>query len=86
VVDAGPVRRTLPPHLAAGIDEARRRRGWSTRQLAQAAGISKSMAAYLCTGERLPSRQVAWAVIDALDLDDDLAEALLDVAAERAWR
>jgi transcriptional regulator with XRE-family HTH domain len=85
VVDGGPARRTLPVWLAARIDQARRQAGLSIRGLARAAGISTGMAHYLTTGARLPSRQVAERIIDVLDLDEEVEEALLEVAAVRGW-
>jgi hypothetical protein len=55
------------------------------RAFARAAGISNGMAGYLCCGQRLPSREVAMAVIGALDLDAETEEELMEVAAVRGW-
>lgn len=85
VVDGGPTRRRLPPHLAQAIDRARWQAGLTIRQFAARAGISSGMAGYLCSGERLPSREVAARVIEVLDLGADAEEALLEVAAVRGW-
>ena len=44
------------------------------------------MAAYLCTGERLPSREVAFRICEVLvELPDQVVKELLEMAAVRAW-
>lgn len=85
VVDASPERRTLHPDLARQLDLARRRLGLSIRELADRASISRSMAGYLVTGERVPSVEVAERVAEVLRLDDNTYEALLDAAVVRGW-
>lgn len=84
MVDAGPTRRTLDPGLAAKLDLARRSLGLTIREFAYRTSISRSMAAYLCTGERVPSVEVAERVGEVLRLDDATYAELLGQAVERA--
>ena len=80
MVNGGQHRRYLPPEVASGLRFAFERRGLTLRDVAREVGISESYLYRLTVGERCPSRSVSWRLIDALNLDDDLACDLLDAA------
>lgn len=80
---SGQSRRTLPDHLAKALSEAHDHTGMTYREAAALIVIDSGYWWRLTKGERLPSRQVAGRIIDALGLDDELADELWGVAAIR---
>ncbi|MBW2257619.1 MAG: helix-turn-helix transcriptional regulator [Deltaproteobacteria bacterium] len=57
----------------------------SPRVAAGAIGISAGFLSRLERGQRAPRTATAVRRVRALDLDDDVAEDLLDAAVERTW-
>lgn len=78
----GSTRRTLPPGLAAGIRSGLRTSGLSLRQAAEIIGIDNSYLCRLAQGTRMPSHHVAARLVHRLPIDQDTAEALLDLTRE----
>jgi hypothetical protein len=79
-------RRSLPDEVADGLLAAHQQTGASYRQVAAALNIDVAMWWRICQGTRTPSRPVAQRVVDRLQLDDDLAQALLDASVELKQR
>ena len=82
-MDGDGTTRRLPAHLARELETARRRNGWSYRDLARLTGLSVGMCHYCCVGERLPSREVAAVLLGVLDVDPWVVEEVMSVAAVR---
>lgn len=75
-----PARRTLPTDLARVLAAAHRDTGMSYRAVSRLIGIDHGYWRRLTLGERCPRRAVAEQIIEVLELDDDLAARLLEVA------
>lgn len=75
-----------PPGFGAVLAAARHRRGWSQRTAAARIGVSNGYLAMLETDRRAPSRTVAEALIETLDLSGDDADIVDDAAVEDAGR
>lgn len=78
----GSTRRTLPPDIAAGIRAGLHRSGLSLRQAAEIFGIDNSYLCRLTNGTRYPSHKVAARIVNLLPIDQDTADALLDITRE----
>jgi cyanate lyase len=76
--------RYLAPHLAAAIRTGKEATGLSWREFAKVVGRSHSHLNNLSLGKRVPSRETAELLIDALDLEGDIADGLR-VAASPPW-
>jgi cyanate lyase len=81
---AGP-QRHLDARLADAIRAGKDLTGLSWRALAAETGISRAHLNNLSLGRRVPSRQTAQVLIDALNLDRDIADELRAVAAPMWW-
>jgi len=73
-------RHLLPPDLAADLRHAREVKGVSLRVAAKAIGIDAGYLSRLERGLRAPRMSVAVRWARVLDLDEDVAEQLLDAA------
>jgi len=79
----GSTRRTLPPDIAAGIRAGLHRSGLSLRQAADILDIDNSYLCRLAQGTRFPSHSVAARLVNQLPIDDETADALLDLTADK---
>jgi ribosome-binding protein aMBF1 (putative translation factor) len=77
--------RHLDRRLADAIRAGKERTGLSWRGLAAETGISHSHLHHLSVGKRVPSRRVAGILINALDLDYEIARELWTVATPSWW-
>ena len=77
--------RHLDARLADAIREGKEATGLSWRGLAAETGVSRSHLNHLSLGLRVPSRRVAGILINALDLDDEIARELRAVAVPTWW-
>jgi transcriptional regulator with XRE-family HTH domain len=77
--------RHLDARLADAIRAGKDLTGLSWRALAAETGISRAHLNLISLGKRVPSRQTADALIDALNLDDDIANQLRAAAAPMWW-
>jgi ribosome-binding protein aMBF1 (putative translation factor) len=77
--------RHLDARLASAIRAGKEATGLSWRALAAETGISRAHLNNLSLGKRVPSRQTAQVLIDALNLDRDIADELRAVAAPPWW-
>ena len=85
----GTYRATLPTDLARRLREHRHRLELTYTEAAEQVGISRGYLANLEAGDRCPSVAVAELLADRLELDADLANALMAVArpqSGRSWR
>ena len=78
-----PPRHTLSPALATALTEAHHQTGGSYRRVAAAIGITHPYWWRLCRGERAPTTNVAFRIIDTLGLDADTADLLFDECVDR---
>lgn len=78
-------RKRLPADLAQELNLARLQQRLTIRAGAKRCGISKSQFGNLVIGKRAPSDRVAIRLIHGLQLDDDVALALLDQAVPSEW-
>jgi transcriptional regulator with XRE-family HTH domain len=76
-------RRHLPADLAEAIRDAKLASRLSWRELSRRSGVSHPHLCLISRGRRVPSREVARRIINALGLDGDTARWLLDEAVER---
>jgi cyanate lyase len=77
--------RHLDARLADAIRNGKDATGLSWRELAAETGISRAHLNNLSLGKRVPSRLTAQVLIDALNLDDDIADELRAVAMPMWW-
>jgi transcriptional regulator with XRE-family HTH domain len=77
-------RRAVTPELAEMLAAARRRRGWSLRDVAQNVGVSAGTIAHLQKARRAPSTVVAESIIRTYGLSPAEAAMLLAEAVEGA--
>ena len=75
-------RHLLPADLAAELRAVRHDRRLGLREVARAAGISAGYLSRLERAERCPRVPVPVRLALVLDLDDDLADALIDAAVD----
>jgi len=59
----------VPEHFAGRLRELRTARGWSQKQLADAAGLALRAVTYLESGERKPAWETTLALCNALGVD-----------------
>jgi ribosome-binding protein aMBF1 (putative translation factor) len=76
--------RYLAPHLAEAIRTGKEATGLSWRQFAEVVGRSSSHLNNISLGKRVPSVETAELLIDALDLNGDIADELR-AAATPMW-
>ena len=81
---AGP-QRHLDARLADAIRAGKDATGLSWRGLAAETGVSRAHLNHLSLGKRVPSRLTAQILIDALNLDDEIADELRAVATPMWW-
>jgi transcriptional regulator with XRE-family HTH domain len=74
------------PELRQELHRARQTEGWSLRQAGRQIGIDWTYLRMLERGERCPSRSVAAALIEALELPPDIALWLRELAVPNAGR
>ena len=79
------LRRRLPGHLAGRLLSAHLVTGASYRRVAEVVGIDVAHYWRITRGERCPSPEVAEQIIDVLELNAEVSEALRD-AARRTQR
>ena len=77
--------RHLDDDLAHAIRAGKDATGLSWRGLAAETGVSRAHLHNLSLGTRIPSRRTAQVLIDALDLDDDIADELRAAATSMWW-
>ena len=85
-LQTGRQRAELSLTLAGRLASARVAARLSYRQLGASVGVACSHLWYLEHGRRRPSTAVARLLVDALELDDATAEALIAASAEDAGR
>lgn len=73
-------RRVLPDHLADAIAQAKEQSGMSWRDLEAETGLHNSYLVRLSHGTRVPSTVAARRILAVLDLDEDIADELRDIA------
>ena len=81
-----PERHLLPVNIAEALADAHLRTGASYRRVARALGLDWSFWHRLTLGQRAPSLETAQRIISLLDLPDDLAEELIEVAVATGSR
>jgi hypothetical protein len=79
-------RSLLPPQLGQELRHARQTRSWSLRQAGRQIGIDWTYLRMLEPAQRCPSRSVAAALIEALELPPDIALWLRELAVPNAGR
>lgn len=77
--------RHLAPHLAEAIRSGKEATGLSWREFAEVLGRSHSHLNNLSLGKRVPSRETAELLIEALDLNGDIADELRAAASPMWW-
>jgi cyanate lyase len=78
--------RHLAPHLAAAIRDGKEATGLSWRQFARVVGKSRAHLNHISLGHRVPSRETAEALIDTLNLGDEIADELRSAAVPMWWQ